>query len=1090
MDTNVLAHTVRALLPSPNWYTAYNTACNDQYFVYATQHLLVVLERSSFDFVRTIEAAQNKIEAISVVDRYCVVGGQDPFLRVINLLDGSLLNSLPGHKVCVKAVKLLAKEMMVVSGDKAGLIVVQQAFGKKRAEQTLIKSEVMAMDVIEYQGLDYIAIGYQNGIILVGTLDSNLRFTELGQFSQPNDSVNDIAWKPIGPDEKPMLAVSGKRNKSVLVWSMATQDVATTIRLPNPPAHVDTSKSKLWVALLWTKSTKNGDILVISSHMGHVCSFIVANDRVREIKSKTNIYAHSRPVFSFCKLDRVDDQDIFVTTSLDKQMILWKGSEPIMAIKTHNGYIHSIAISPLHPLEAAIGLGEGNIKIWKQLHLDTDRLRQKLNTKNKRKAKKNAQTFNPYASIVLWRGLQGQICKLAWHPTSEEQLAFSTEYGHVGIYDINNNKTVLFQMHHSLYPDTSASLAWLGPSLSATLEKWQALEQHADDLAPTSSGNGSPAATDMTTMPHGDQLDNSTLQHPWSGDLLASCGGRQGILIRSLARPRQTPIDGIQLLNKINSEWARQRASKTTEPTCIASNGHCLALGYSDGSVEAYRLTDLTICYASICQRKPITCMDWKDFENGTYLLATGSKDGSIAIHQVTASQQKDQDLPAETTTPFCSLLGHNNKVSDVKWSYHKDKWLVASSGLDGLVLVWDVTPEPQLLACFPKHRFHALCVHWHCLEHDVLLSGGEDKCVYLWHWQGHTVDSMADLEFIRNTNNQERHRLKRQKKQSSQQHGMQNDQEDLPRPTKKQKKEASLPAVLPTTRSLVRKLSPISYDIPTLQQLCYLTACRLTGEQDTTASIDQLLQAVEVDDPILEYSRLPALDAPLAIPDHALLIMGDKSDVRQLLGLEVEQLQSMEKQENSHRWQHHANEDRKLALEMIQSHFQDLGSHASENGMALLDWVALALSPSAGKQVWLAMMEEQAIKLKANNQHHLAVSCFLACSKVYEAIKVYQEAGLIMEAIIVAKLRLANDVQLFSQLLSEWATSLQGQGHEELASLCYIQAQLPGWQKQAANLMGRRHTESGYFWAACVADEPETWRQDWLASVAQRQKE
>jgi presenilin-like A22 family membrane protease len=40
-------------------------------------------------------------------------------------------------------------------------------------------------------------------------------------------------------------------------------------------------------------------------------------------------------------------------------------------------------------------------------------------------------------------------------------------------------------------------------------------------------------------------------------------------------------------------------------------------------------------------------------------------------------------------------------------------------------------------------------------------------------------------------------------------------------------------------------------------------------------------------------------------------------------------------------------------------------------------------------------MMEEQAQKLTSKGFHHLAATCFMACSKVYDAINVYRQASM-----------------------------------------------------------------------------------------------
>ena len=59
------------------------------------------------------------------------------------------------------------------------------------------------------------------------------------------------------------------------------------------------------------------------------------------------------------------------------------------------------------------------------------------------------------------------------------------------------------------------------------------------------------------------------------------------------------------------------------------------------------------------------------------------------------------------------------------------------------------------------------------------------------------------------------------------------------------------------------------------------------------------------------------------------------------------------------------------------------------------VNWITLALSPMASKETWLDLMEKQANYLVKQNHIVLGATCFLACSKVYDAIRVYQEANM-----------------------------------------------------------------------------------------------
>ncbi|KAI8065759.1 WD40-repeat-containing domain protein [Gongronella butleri] len=1057
---------VRALPPTANWYTCYSTAASHQFFVYATNSLLVVMERDSLKYVRTIDAAQAKINAIDIIDRFCIAGGNDPVLRVLNLLDGALLTSLHGHKTEVRALKFLPKtadDVLVISGDKSGLLILQHVFLKKRCELTPVKSEITSLAVTERQDETFVAVGYQNGMILVFSVDrAAMQLKEHCQFSQPNDMVNALAWSVPGVGSLsaasaapaggrgstlsddldayeeatmapwPLLASSGRRTKAVVVWSLATREEKHTVRLPAAPAHVtDAQRAKVWIDVLWQRDKKGTDVLMVSTHMGHICAFAIQGNHVREIVVKGARDTHTRSVFNLCPLNTYDR---YISTGHDKMIISWCAQQPQVAIKTHSGFIHSIAISALNPTQAAVGLGDGNIKLWQQLAT----------------AKRGKKRVNPYASVVLWRGLQGQIVRVHWHPQIEETLAYATEYGHVGLYDLRKSTPVLFSKHHAASSSNNASapavsLAWLPPLIPY--------------LLPSECQS----------------LDSSQ----WAQEtILVSCGADH-VYFRTPSNPRNPPIDALDVLRSINPKWHTQTESRAMIPTCVASLAdNYLAIGYSDGFVEVYSFHGLRIHYASICQRNTITCMDWKTHKDGTALLATGCQDGSIIIHKIDPPAQRvsgkntekenETALPVAQTSAFCELRQHKGKVTDVKWSMHVDQWLLASSSVDGLILVWDVCDDTlhHLAACFDRHRQRALCVQWHHLEPDIVLSGAEDRFLYMWNWKGHKVASKDEIDKLVQKRDLGRRRLEQQKKRTDHVDGRGNGAS--PSPAKKQKMRASAPLFEHVATTLDAKCN--EGDALALQQHCFTTAARLAGHDPTDAIDATLATAPEIDDIISHYSLLPSEDAPMPA-GLAPLVVGGKNDVRKLIKMEVEHMQQQDMTgAKAAVMQPDTYTDEQLLLHVMQSDYSALATHFSNSGMAMMDWVALALSPAAGKEAWLAMMEDQAAKLRACEKFHLAASCYLACSKVYDAIAVYRQAGMPREALAVAKMRLPNDQELNAQLLSEWATTLQSQGQEELAALCHIQAQLPGWQAQAASLMGRRDAESACFWAACIA--------------------
>ncbi|KAI8084720.1 uncharacterized protein BX664DRAFT_266051 [Halteromyces radiatus] len=605
-----------------------------------------------------------------------------------------------------------------------------------------------------------------------------------------------------------------------------------------------------------------------------------------------------------------------------------------MTIKTQSGFPYSLDISHLNPVQAVIGYGDSAIKVWKykQVH------------GSGKKGKQQQPNF--YESTTFWQGLRGQIERTICHPTLDGQVAFSTQYGHVGIYDIYNSKCDIFRQHHS-GSNGGPSLAWAG-DLSAVLK----MNKNYDD----------------------DDDQNTTMI-----DTLITCssdGSNTGLYLRDVNHRSRTPIDLDQVLENINPDWYTLLKTKNTIRSFVSVNPsfQYMALGNGDGSLEIYSLKTLKLIYVSNYQRSIITALHWKDYS----LLASGCQAGIIAIHHIKQDINIDPTIPIIETSTYHHQREHTKTITDLKWSHHTDQVLLASSSLDNLVFVWSLEPEFKVIGCFDQHRGRVFSICWQYLEPDILFSGGEDKFVYMWNWNGHPLN----------------------------------------RDTTSKVTETLFEA----TRNAIE-----TEDLHQLQRQCYLTAVTLHyPDQDPMITINEIKNRCDtVDDYISKYISLENLDEKSESP-HLSLLLGNKNDVRTLIGIE----------------QHHGmkfgsdvmGSDVKLALNIMRSQYFILESYLhAGNGMMLTDWIALALT---GKETWLKLMEEQANKLAEGGYHHLAATCFLACSKVYEAINVYRRASMYKEAIAMLKVRLPIDDPLLPTLLSEWAQQLQSKGNEELAAL------------------------------------------------------
>ncbi|KAI9264915.1 WD40-repeat-containing domain protein [Phascolomyces articulosus] len=150
----------QAYPPVPNWYTSHCAAVSDpNYYVYATRNTIVVLDLSSFRFVRAFIAAKDKIQAIAAHQQFCFAGGADNVIRAWSLSNGSLLMTYNVHSTEVTVIKCIRDGKILVSGDKSGKVVLQEPFNKKRYTINKISSEVRTIAPLHHAGDDYLAVG-------------------------------------------------------------------------------------------------------------------------------------------------------------------------------------------------------------------------------------------------------------------------------------------------------------------------------------------------------------------------------------------------------------------------------------------------------------------------------------------------------------------------------------------------------------------------------------------------------------------------------------------------------------------------------------------------------------------------------------------------------------------------------------------------------------------------------------------------------------------------------------------------------------------------------------------------------------------
>ncbi|XP_028028498.1 gem-associated protein 5-like isoform X2 [Bombyx mandarina] len=219
---------------------------------------------------------------------------------------------------------------------------------------------------------------------------------------------------------KHLLATIGKLG-GVRIWSKTGKLIASCAVPQNKNMKI---KSPSWPSLLWYKS----NMLLIGDNRSQL---LECNPLVIDCKNKLDwkiVHSlHKRGLYSLTtNAPRVqteaDKHKIWSvwSTSQDRNIIEYcvEKREKVAVHATCGRFVYCIRSCPYDAGKIAISVGDGTVRIWETNTLDHD------------DTKLAAGTITAY-----WQNVQGRVLTLAWHPTKENWLAFSTAESRVGILD-------------------------------------------------------------------------------------------------------------------------------------------------------------------------------------------------------------------------------------------------------------------------------------------------------------------------------------------------------------------------------------------------------------------------------------------------------------------------------------------------------------------------------------------------------------------------------------------------------------------------------------------------------------------------------
>ncbi|KAF1807462.1 WD40-repeat-containing domain protein [Mucor lusitanicus] len=1037
----------RCYPPAPNWYSLYVTAVVEPHFyLYLSRNLVIVLALQDFRYINSFTAAEDKVDIMAAHGKCCYTAA-DKTVRLWDFMSGSLVSTHSEHSKDITALQIIRQGSVVISADKSGKFVLADAQLKScKSHDTSLASPITCMAATQVDDSDYLAAGYENGMVFIYQVHSDLSMTIAAQIMEDTDPIQSLNWQQLQHSSPwPLLAFSTKRKPQILLWSNAAQSIISSIRLPRLPSQASNGGQKsaaTWVHVNWLQE----DTLYFTSYSGAIVCADISNPSRPLVNTKKRMDKHARSVFV---LDFINQGSQMISVSMDAQIIKWDtqfGSD-LQTLKTQTKYPYCIDTPAWDKGQLAIAMGEKEIKYWK-FSTAQDVIQPQADP-------------NYYEATVIWRGLQGKIQRIRNHPVVEGTSAYSDEFGHAGLCDsFVKNNGVKFHTHHTL--NSAPFIDW-GPDMCEVLQR-------------------------------------EDMRHP-----LISCGGDGTVHVYDMSNVKTPPVLLCQVMERLNPAWFNKLKSIDSHRHAFKVDPKLtrIAFGLTNGFIEIYNLKTLKLIYTSDYQRDCITSLDWKYVDDRLY-LASGSRSGQIVVYDVsTVSLESEQDIPLlGQHTDLTEYSKHKESVNDIKWSSHPNKALFASASDDNYVYVWD-TRHAEPIAKFNEHRSRVYTVEWNHITMDLLFSGGQDKFIYEWDYNDYPYDERKDAEPTKY--HRERFALVKNKKKRKE--APNKTLSALPSSStdtsivSPAKKKAKADTDLPKPLLYAAQCSEASTSRLKREKYCLIVADNLLGgkvKEATNKIKESLTQKQLQDTTVQKYLAIWDVESTQKEPHQNIheLLYGDKNDIRRLLELEVDALDqeehsltdswSMEEQNVKNKF------DVKLAMNIMRCHFTAFDQDTTNNGLA--DWVILALSPMVGKEKWLELMLNQAKKMEKAKQLNLAASCYIACSHIYDAITMYREQRMFQEAIVIAKLRLPPGDPIIKSLFTDWAKELQKGNQDTLTATCYLLSDTEGSIEIAIDSLARDGKESGLFYAACLAlavdDTTHQQRLDrWLSLLTDRLK-
>ncbi|XP_056140464.1 gem-associated protein 5 [Lampris incognitus] len=1046
----------RVLPASPNWYCSRCSDLSERGVLgFGARDLvyLVDVSASSCRVVGELVGHRGRVSGFSFChhegqSHMCVSSSDDGTVKFWDSDEKVVLKEHTFHQNTITAVHWSPVDKgLVVSGDEKGVVVCHWYHTGDTASFFPEPRTIFSLSCSPHIW-SLVAVGYKDGMIVL--IDVSKKGEVVHRLRGHDDEIHSLTWAPTAgedglysrPDDskaengvsegeereekKGCYLASGSKDQTMRIWTTTTGKGVMTLKLPylkRRGAGVDpTVKDRLWLTVHWPRGRSMQ--LVSSCFSGELLLW----DLTKTGKQKWSLLGassegqnHSRIIFNVTSVMLGDGTELLISTSMDREIKCWDLSslDCCWTLPTLGGFVYSLTFSPIGTGCLALGIGDNMIRVWSTLSIQ-----------------------NQYDTRTFWQGIKSKVTALSWHPQKEGSLAFGTDDGKVGIYNAFSNKPP--QVSASYHRKTVYTLAW-GPP--------------------------------VPPMSFGDAGDRPSYT-------LYSCAG-EGLILQHdpwQLNGEASSID--QVIRDTND--IKHKLSPHTDLSW-KPDGRVVAIGNEDGSIEVYQAPSLKLLCSIQQHHKIINTLRWHPDHSSPSdlhgLLASGSSNAKVYIHDLRSVIENPPDSPVVMTEPYRTLSGHTAKVTAMAWSPHQPARLVTVC-YDSTAQVWDVLTE-EGLSNYRGHRGRLLCVDWSPVDPDVVWTGGDDFTVQEWSISKQEFKvppkgkKSMDLREKQSTKAKQQQKNKKKKKTPSTGGVMAG---EAPPPSvngeggaaggraaasglepcdedeeEEENGSSGSPVLPPAFTEMSRKCTPAfkSKDKPELLSVKKRkprSMLPLSTSMDHRPKEEQLQDCVTL--ATIRHSPKPPSGCVPGQGDH--IHLGLFSDRQALYRM-------FQEEEQGHVEAGHY--DSVIYLRLWSGDLEGALQVATERG-ELSDHL-LSVAPMAGYEVWCRAVEAYVRQLCLQEQYLKAASHLLSINRVYEAVDLLRSHKLYREAIALVKARLPSEDPVLQELYTSWAALLEKDGHLSSAAKCYLAT---GASFDAAKVIAKKNDMTTLRMAASVA--------------------